>query len=144
MIMDEVMELFQTAYEPAAAKELLKEMIDSSKDLPKLSYEAGEAGRVEKIADQADALVDVYYYMLNAAAKKGVNMSSVFNIVHGANMAKRNPISGKFEKRADGKIIKPAGWQGPDVTKELQRQVGEGSFRGRSPAEGGGQEAKSV
>ena len=29
-----------------------------------------------------------YYYSLNAAAKKGVNMSSVFNMVHAANMAK--------------------------------------------------------
>lgn len=60
---------------------------------------------------QADALVDVYYYSLNAAAKKGVNLSSIFSIVHSANMAKRDPKTGVFLKRADGKIIKPEGWQ---------------------------------
>ena len=60
---------------------------------------------------QADALVDVYYYSLNAAAKKGVNLSSIFSIVHAANMAKRDPATGQFLKREDGKIIKPKGWQ---------------------------------
>jgi predicted HAD superfamily Cof-like phosphohydrolase len=60
---------------------------------------------------QADALVDVYYYSLNAAAKNGFNISAVFGIVHAANMAKRDPATGKFLKREDGKIIKPSGWQ---------------------------------
>ncbi len=60
---------------------------------------------------QADALIDVYYYSLNAAAKKGINLSAIFKIVHAANMAKRDPATGKFLKRDDGKIIKPAGWK---------------------------------
>ena len=71
----------------------------------------------------------VYYYSLNAAAKKGMNLSAVFGVVHGANMAKRNPATGKFEKReSDGKIIKPPGWSPPDVEGELKRQLAEGSF----------------
>ena len=45
-----------------------------------------------------------------------------------ANMAKRNPATGKFEKRADGKIIKPPGWQAPDVEGEMGRQFREGSW----------------
>ena len=45
-----------------------------------------------------------------------MNLSAVFGVVHGANMAKRNPATGKFEKReSDGKIIKPPGWSPPDV-----------------------------
>ena len=32
-------------------------------------------------------------------------------VVHAANMAKRDPATGEFKKRADGKIIKPEGWQ---------------------------------
>ena len=78
------------------------------------------------ISEQADAFVDVYYYMLNAAAKKGVNVSAMFDIVHGANMAKRDPSTGKFLKRDDGKIIKPAGWQPPDVKAEIVRQMTHG------------------
>jgi hypothetical protein len=72
--------------------------------------------------------VDVYYYSLNAACKKGVNISTVFDIVHGANMAKRDPATGQFIKREDGKIIKPEGWQGPDIKQEIARQMEHGSF----------------
>merc|ERR1711904_190637 len=68
------------------------------------------------------------YYMLNCAAKKGFNMSSIFGVVHAANMAKRNPETGRFEKNADGKVIKPPGWKPPDVEGELARQVTEGSW----------------
>jgi len=49
-------------------------------------------------------------------------------VVHAANMAKRNPATGKFEKRADGKIIKPPGWKAPDVEGEMGRQFREGSW----------------
>merc|ERR1712139_728342 len=83
---------------------------------------------IDQIAAQADALVDIQYYMLNCAAKKGINMSSLFGVVHAANMAKRNPETGRFEKRADGKIIKPPGWQPPDVEAEVRRQCKEGAW----------------
>ena len=65
--------------------------------------------------------------MLNAAAKKGVNLSSVFDVVHDANMAKKWE-DGTFHKREDGKILKPETWSPPDVQKEIARQFKEGSF----------------
>lgn len=74
------------------------------------------------------SVVDVYYYSLNAAAKKGVNLSSLFGVVHAANMAKRDPTSGQFLKREDGKIIKPAGWTPPDVAGEVRRQLKDGAW----------------
>jgi hypothetical protein len=84
------------------------------------------------IAEQADALVDIYYYSLNCASKKGVNLSSIFGIVHAANMAKRDPATGQFLRRADGKIIKPEGWQ---VSTRLglssMVEVGGGRVEGR-------------
>ena len=66
--------------------------------------------------------------MFSVLAEKGINLSSIFGMVHAANMAKRDPISGKFLKREDGKIIKPKGWKPPNVEKEIQRQIAEGSF----------------
>lgn len=45
-------------------------------------YSNDRQGELEEAADQADALVDIYYYSLNAACKKGVNLSSLFDIVH--------------------------------------------------------------
>lgn len=44
-------------------------------------------------------------------------------------MAKRCPVTGNFLRReSDGKIIKPAGWQPPNVEAEVERQAREGSF----------------
>jgi len=128
MILDEVMELMATVASPEKAKASLKSMIDKSKDISKTTYAEGESGRVSQIADQADALVDIEYYMLNCACKKGINMSALFGIVHAANMAKRDPSTGKFLKRGDGKIIKPVGWQAPDIDAEVIRQVKFGAW----------------
>ena len=124
MVLDEVMELFATVHPPAAAKAALCGFIDESKDIARLP--AGD--EVHLISEQGDAIVDVYYYMLNAAAKKGVNLSALFHVVHAANMAKRDPATGQFLKREDGKIIKPAGWQPPDVKGEIVRQLREGAW----------------
>ena len=55
-----------------------------------------------------------------------MNLSSVFTMVHAANMAKRDANTGKFIKReSDGKIIKPEGWQPPNVEAEIARQHAE-------------------
>jgi predicted HAD superfamily Cof-like phosphohydrolase len=124
MVLDEVMELFATVYPASDAKRKLCGFIDDSKDIAQLPAD----DETNLIAEQGDAICDVYYYMLNAAAKKGVNLSALFHIVHGANMAKRDPATGQFLKRADGKIIKPTGWQEPDIKAEIVRQFAQGSW----------------
>lgn len=128
MIIDEVLELMATVASSGEAKQMLVDMIEESKDIPETKYKEGEEGRISKIADQADALVDIEYYMLNCACKTGVNLASVFKCVHAANMAKRDPETGKFLKRDDGKIIKPLGWESPDIEYEIQKQIKEGSW----------------
>ena len=74
------------------------------------------------IAAQADSLVDLYYYGLNAFSKKSVDISEIFDTVHASNMAKRDPKTLQFIKRDDGKIIKPDGWTAPDITAIIRRQ----------------------
>merc|ERR1719421_1378628 len=103
-------------------------MLEVADEVKMEVYTDDAEGKVHQVAGQADALVDIEYYMLNCAAKKGFNMSAIFGVVHAANMAKRNPATGKFEKRADGKIIKPPGWQPPNVEGEVARQHAEGSW----------------
>lgn len=127
MMLDEIMELGATVSEPHEVKFNMIKMITDSKDLPKIIGVNSE----ELIAEQGDALVDSYYYSLNAAAKKGVNLSKIFEIVHKANMDKRDPVTGKFVKREDGKIIKPVGWKEPNIIDEIKRQITEGSFEKR-------------
>jgi len=131
MMLDEIMELGATVSEPHETKLNMIKMITDSKNISQITGVSKE----ELIGEQADALVDSYYYSLNAAAKKGVNLSKIFEIVHEANMAKRDPVTGKFIKREDGKIIKPVGWKEPDITKEITRQFNEGSFEKKSDSD---------
>lgn len=81
------------------------------------------------VAAQADAMVDDLYYTLNVCSGHGINLDAFFAVVHRANMAKRDPTTGKFIIRAsDGKIEKPPGWQPPDVRAEALRQHNEGTY----------------
>jgi predicted HAD superfamily Cof-like phosphohydrolase len=84
---------------------------------------------VELIGAQADAMVDAWYYMLNIAAKHGMNLSKLFGVIHEANMNKRDPKTKEFIRReSDGKVIKPVGWQPPNIDAEIQKQFEEGSW----------------
>lgn len=75
-----------------------------------------------------DAIVDCWYYGLDSAAKHGMNLEPVFQLVHGANMSKRNPVTGQFDRREDGKVIKPDGWRPANVRLEVERQLRYGGF----------------
>ena len=125
MMLDEIMELGSTVSDFPELKYNMIKMITDSKDLD-IGYR--ELTDREIIAEQSDAIVDTYYYSLNAAIKKGINISEIFHLVHKANMDKRD-ANGIFQKRSDGKIIKPLGWKAPDILEEINRQFEEGSFK---------------
>lgn len=114
MVMSEMMELARTVSDDPVS--LVKECLNT--DLPKnVKYE----NDTEIIAEQGDACVDAWYYMLNSCCKKGINLSLIFNEVHKANMNKRDFATGKFLKREDGKIIKPVGWKSPDIVEVVNK-----------------------
>lgn len=105
------MEFCATVASPEETKQNLCVFVNESKDIQQTDY-SNDKNNVSLIgkqsdvfaranggaADQADAILDSYYYSLNAAAKAGINISSLFDIVHAANMAKRDPESGEFLK----------------------------------------------
>ena len=119
MIIDELLEFCATVDKSDRVKLNMIKMITEAKSVS-LPFPAMNTHEI--IAEQADALVDIMYYSGNAAAKKGVNLNSVLDVVHQANMNKKDPESGRFMKRPDGKIIKPDGWNPPDITAEIERQ----------------------
>lgn len=129
MVISELDELVCTVTDtPEERDKFLQQAVDSRDLCKNFTYPTEES----LIGDQFDALVDAWYYSLNTAAKHGVNMSSIFDIVHGANMAKRDPTTGKFlHREGDGKIIKPVGWKSPDIDAEIVRQKTEGSWNPR-------------
>ncbi|MCQ3807305.1 MAG: hypothetical protein OXB92_02320 [Acidimicrobiaceae bacterium] len=101
------------------AVEFIAEMVNDELD---------ELREATDIVEQADALVDAIYYICDTAVRHGMNLDRVFEIVHGANMAK--VVEGRVVRRSDGKILKPDGWRdpGPLLASELGRQRREGSW----------------
>jgi predicted HAD superfamily Cof-like phosphohydrolase len=63
-------------------------------------------------AEVADALADLVYVICNMALEYGIPLDRVFAEVHRSNMAKF--VDG-VKLRPDGKILKPDGWQPPDI-----------------------------
>jgi predicted HAD superfamily Cof-like phosphohydrolase len=119
MVLSEMTELCQTV--TTSHDEALKMMVSCLGADP--SKQPEYKNDVEIIADQADAMVDSWYYMLNAASKKGINLSSVFDKVHQANMDKRDPNTGKFIRRPDGKVLKPNDWKPANIVEEIEHQL---------------------
>jgi hypothetical protein len=83
---------------------------------------------LDTIMEQADAIVDIEYYMKDVAGRNGINTDELFNLVHDANMRKKNK-DGKFDIRSDGKVIKPKDWKPADIKEEIERQMKGFSFR---------------
>ena len=90
--------------------------------------ELDELEAAQTVVEQADALVDAIYYICDFAVRHGVDLDPLFEIVHAANMQK--VVNGKAIRRADGKILKPEGWEdpAPKLAREMARQAREGGF----------------
>ncbi len=71
------------------------------------------------LVEVADSLADIMYVCEGSALAHGFDLQSVIDVVHSANMKK---IGGPV---VNGKKLKPAGWQSPDIASELKRQANE-------------------
>jgi predicted HAD superfamily Cof-like phosphohydrolase len=74
------------------------------------------------LPEMVDALCDLLYVTYGAAVDLGVDLEPFFAEVHRSNMAK---VGGR--RRADGKWLKPEGWQPPDIAGLLRRLYGDSS-----------------
>jgi predicted HAD superfamily Cof-like phosphohydrolase len=66
------------------------------------------------LVEAADALADLVYVIYGAAVSFGIDLRPVFAEVHRTNMAK---VGGG--ERADGKVLKPDGWEPPRIAPLL-------------------------
>lgn len=71
----------------------------------------------ENLAEVADGIADSIYVELGTAVSAGIDMEPVWEAVQMSNISK---MSGP--RRADGKQLKPEGWQPPDVEGILRAQ----------------------
>lgn len=90
--------------------------------------EMEELKQAKDVGEQADALVDAIYYLLDGAAKKGINLDPIFSIVHENNLTKVK--NKKVLHSKEGKVLKPSNWKDPSllIKKEIERQTKQGAF----------------
>ena len=66
----------------------------------------------------ADGLADLVYVVLGSAVEAGIPFDEVWKEVQRANMAK---VGG--EKDRSGKLLKPDGWEPPDIDSILRKKM---------------------
>ena len=96
-------------------------MMGTRKNRKKLLRE--ETRELSKAIDEGDLshvakeTADVIFVALGIATTYGISMQPVWDLVQESNMAKQGG-----GLRPDGKILKPEGWQAPDIQAEIDRQ----------------------
>ena len=106
LVLEELLEIGATCMTVDEAKVLIANIVSADQKTKATS---------PNHADQMDGLVDLIYVTLNFASRKGWNLQPIFDAVHQANMAKRDPVTLKFKRNEHGKIIKPDGWTPPNI-----------------------------
>ena len=70
--------------------------------------------------DDVDALIDILVVTIGALHSIGVDIEGAWDEVHRSNMAKVDMVTGVVLRREDGKILKPEGWQPPNLKQYLR------------------------
>jgi len=88
-------------------------------ELSELKSAIADNNRVE----QLDALIDLVVVTVGAIHSMGAHGEGAWNEVMRTNFAKIDPVTGKVRKRNDGKVLKPAGWEPPDLTPYIEEDL---------------------
>jgi predicted HAD superfamily Cof-like phosphohydrolase len=116
-IISEVLELFQTLWPDAEAREKLKLATDLAiKDTKVIPEDKMPKTEPELLCAQADAAVDIIYYTNNLGVKHNLKLDQVYEIVHKANMSKTDSQGRWLIRKEDGKIVKSRHFQEPDLS----------------------------
>jgi predicted HAD superfamily Cof-like phosphohydrolase len=72
--------------------------------------------------EMLDALIDILVVTIGAIHSMGANGEGAWKEVMRTNFAKIDPETGKVRKREDGKVLKPEGWQPPNLQPFLEKK----------------------
>lgn len=89
-----------------------------------IKEEISELMAAVKVNDQVetlDALVDILVVTIGAMHSMGANAEGAWQEVMRSNLAKIDPETGRVQKRGDGKVLKPANWQPPNLKPYLDK-----------------------
>jgi len=76
---------------------------------------------VDKV-ETLDALIDIMVVTVGALQSLGVDAEGAWKEVMSTNFAKIDSLTGRVRKREDGKVMKPTGWQPPELAKYINRE----------------------
>jgi predicted HAD superfamily Cof-like phosphohydrolase len=71
--------------------------------------------------EQLDALIDILVVTIGAIHSMGADVEGAWKEVMSTNFAKIDKDTGKVRKREDGKVLKPLGWEPPNLTPFLKK-----------------------
>jgi hypothetical protein len=80
-----------------------------------------QVSAVDKV-ETLDALLDIMVVTVGALQSLGVDAEGAWKEVMSTNFAKIDSLTGQVRKREDGKILKPTGWQPPQLTKYINKE----------------------
>jgi predicted HAD superfamily Cof-like phosphohydrolase len=124
VVAEEFFEVLEAIFGTPAALSLARWNLEALFDHPR----PPPPGLYDRLPELAKELADLDYVVAGVRVAFGIEGAPVAALVHASNMAK---LAGP--RRADGKILKPLGWQAPDIVGELRRQGWVGSVGRAAP-----------
>lgn len=102
-------------------RDAIQLLLDSKHDIYSMSVEK----KLKLLTEILDGGIDLPYVVNNLMFTLGMPVQQAFEEVHRSNMKKVINIDGKLVivRRADGKILKPEGWQPPDLAKIIKEHI---------------------
>jgi len=76
---------------------------------------------VDKV-EALDALTDILVVTIGAAHSMGCDIEGAWKEVMRTNFAKIDKDTGKVRKREDGKVLKPVGWEPPNLKDFMEKK----------------------
>jgi predicted HAD superfamily Cof-like phosphohydrolase len=103
---------------PATPQKTVSDQAQLYKEL--IEEEVTEFWDAEAMGDdveEIDACFDMIWVIVGYMKSRGLDCEVIWDEGAKSNLSKIDPVTGLVRKRADGKIMKPEGWQPPDFKK---------------------------
>jgi predicted HAD superfamily Cof-like phosphohydrolase len=84
--------------------------------------ELADAINAKDPVETLDALIDILVVTIGAVHSMGADAEGAWKEVMRTNFAKIDKETGKVRKREDGKVLKPAFWQPPQLEQYLKKK----------------------
>lgn len=88
-----------------------------------IKEEFDELCESDNAVDDLDALIDILVVTVGAIHSLGADGEGAWNEVMRTNFAKIDAETGRVRKREDGKVLKPEGWQPPQLAQYIKGDV---------------------